>query len=201
MGSRLSNLPGFVSPAVPAQIRQLETGNPGVVSTIRKFLEGAYDPTAVQFEKFLNIGQARVNRATDDLKNAILATQGAQRVYGGAAGRQLNRALIDKIKDDLDREQMFLLDTLNKIVENRQFGVQAGQNTLDSSRKYALAKADMRNKYNLSAWMGDNFRRADRRASARTLRNLLTPSAVRSAEVLGSVAGDLLGNYVDNLFA
>lgn len=169
MGFRL---PAYVSPKTPNHIRELEAGPGGLVETVKNFLSGKYDPTAEQFQAYLNVGDHRVQRATQDLRDSILASQGGQRIYGGAAGSQLNQALIDKIKDDLDREQVMLMDTLNQIVANRRYGLNAGTGLVDSARTYAIDSAKMANDY--------NYRAAASRYKPSTLdtvRSFLEPSA------------------------
>ncbi len=145
-----SRYPAFVKPNLPNYIKNLESEE--VVGTITDFLRGKYDPKAEQFARFLDIGKSRRDRATRKLKREILSAQGGQRIYGGAAGKQLNRALVDKLKDDLDREQEFLWNTLNQIIANRKYGVSSGQSTISNARNYSLERAQMENRYNNRLW-------------------------------------------------
>lgn len=195
MGRRLPAFPAFVAPRTPNHIRDLESGEGGVVETIRNFLSGAYDPTTGMLADYLAVGQHRVDKATDRLRDSVLAAQGAQNVYGGSAGKQLNQALIDKIKDDLDREQVLLMDTLDRIINNRKFGVDSGLDTVDSARDYAIRKAAMQNTYNANAWQAQAQQRAYSRGNANTLRNFLTPTSLRAADMAGSSAVGLY-NYL-----
>ncbi|RJP57903.1 MAG: hypothetical protein C4541_09185 [Candidatus Auribacter fodinae] len=194
MGRRLPVFPAYVAPKTPNHIRDLESGDGGVVETIRNFLSGAYDPTTGMLADYLAVGQHRVDKATNQLRNSILAAQGAQSVYGGSAGKQLNQALIDKIKDDLDREQVLLMDTLERIINNRKFGVGSGIDTIDSARDYAIKDAAMQNAYNANAWQAQAQQAVYSRNSANTLRNLLNPTSLRAADMIGSSAVGLY-NY------
>jgi len=179
---RFPSYPSFVQPQVPSEIQDLELNNPGIISTIRAFLEGSYDPTADMYKNYLEANQYRVNKATSDLRRNVLASQGAQRIYGGAAGQQLNQALIDKIKDDLDREQEFLWQTLDQIINNRKFGVQSGQDTVNSARQYALEKAAMENDYNLRYFNSALQKKMYQDSSPLTIRNLIKPLATSTME-------------------
>lgn len=145
-----SKYPAFVRPTLPGYIENLESKE--IVGTISDFLKGKYDPRAEQFTRFLDIGKSRRDRATQELRRNILATQGGQRIYGGAAGKQLNRALVDKLKDDLDREQEFLWDSLKQIIDNRKLGISSGQDTVGDARNYSIQRASMENRYNENLW-------------------------------------------------
>ncbi len=142
--------PAFVSPTLPGYIKNLESKE--IVGTISDFLRGKYDPRAEQFSRFLDVGKTRRDRATKELRRNILATQGGQRIYGGAAGKQLNMALVDKFKDDLDREQEFLWDSLQQIIANRKLGISSGQDTVGDARNYSIRRASMENLYNENLW-------------------------------------------------
>lgn len=166
--------PNFVAPYVPASVSALETDDPGLISTVRAFLEGTYDPTSQMFKSYLSMMRNNQREAADDLRDDILAAQGGQRIYGAAAGKQLNRALVDKVRDDLDREQHFLWDTLNQVISNRRLGLDMGQDILNSSRQYALEKARMENEFNAGTYKAAVQQQAYRKATANTARNFLS---------------------------
>jgi len=167
-----SEYPAFVRPTLPDYIKNLESEE--IVGTISAFLKGKYDPRAEQFSRFLDIGKSRRDRATKELKRNILATQGGQRIYGGAAGKQLNRALIDKVKDDLDREQEFLWDSINQIIDNRKLGLSSGQSTIEGARNYSLEKAALENQYNSNAWESSVLANNRKRSSSDKIRSFMT---------------------------
>jgi len=176
----MSNYPALKMPDIDPSIISLETGASGLVDTVRRFLEGYYDPTAEQFRNYINVIRSGSKTATKDLQKNILAAQGAQRVYGGAAGKQLNKALVDKIRNDLELEQKFLWDSLNQIIDNRKYGVQAGSNIVDSNKRYALELAEMENDYNTSRWQAQLNDQVYRRSTARNFRNMVSPSYIKS---------------------
>ncbi len=184
-------LAAFVAPQVPARVQALETGDNGLVSTVRAFLEGQYDPTSSMFKNYLQSMRRNQRQAGIDMRDQILSAQGAQRVSGGSAGKQLNQALLSKVQDDLDREQEFLWQTLNTVIGNRQFGLSGGQNLLDSSRQYAVQRAQMENDYNLANYQTKVAERNQRRADAVTTRNVLSvlsPSTISSgAQLLSKI--------------
>ncbi|MCB1195830.1 hypothetical protein KDK77_06570 [bacterium] len=163
----------FVSPQIPEQIIDLELGIPGIIETIRQFLAGEFDPDAEQLDNFIQLRRANDRTSTDELRRAILASQGAQGIRGGAAGKQLNQQLSEKIRQDLEREQAFLLDALDRVVENRMFGVTAGQNSVNAARNYALDRSQSENVFNL----GQAQLRASRQNSNRSLGDLLIGGA------------------------
>ncbi|MDX9703873.1 MAG: hypothetical protein RBU23_12650 [Candidatus Auribacterota bacterium] len=167
-------LPAFIAPYVPPDIQSLETSPAGLVSTVRAFLEGNYDPTSSMFKSYLQAMRRSRQSAGTDLRDRILSAQGAQRIYGGAAGKQLNQALLSKVQDDLDREQEFLWQTLDTVIGNRQFGLSGGQNLLDSARQYAVQQAQMQNDYNMRAYQTGVAERNFRRSNTLTARNLLS---------------------------
>jgi len=179
---RYPNYPAFVQPQVSSQIQDLEQNNPGIISAIRAFLEGSYDPTSDMYKAYLDTNQYRVNKATNDLRRNVIASQGAQRIYGAAAGQQLNQALIDKVKDDLNREQDFLWQTLSQIIDNRKFGIQAGQDTVNSARQYALEKASMENDYNMRYWTAGVQKKMYQDSSPLNLRNIIKPAITSTME-------------------
>ena len=176
----MSNYPVLKMPDIDPSISSLETGASGIVDTIRRFLEGYYDPTADQFSNYVNVIRSGAKTATKDLQKNILAAQGAQRIYGGAAGKQLNKSLVDKIRNDLELEQKFLWDSLNQIIDNRKYGVQAGSNIVDSNKHYALELAEMENDYNTRQWQAQQNDRAYRRSTASNFRNMVSPSYIKS---------------------
>ena len=167
-------LAAFVAPHVPEQVQGLETGDTGLISTVRAFLEGQYDPTSSMFKSYLQSMRRNQRQAGVDMRDQILSAQGAQRVYGGAAGKQLNQALVNKVQDDLDREQEFLWQTLDTVIGNRQFGLSSGQNLLDSARQYAVDRAQMENDYNLANYQTQVAERNQRRSRSVTARNILS---------------------------
>ncbi len=179
---RYPNYPAFVQPQVSSQIQDLEQNNPGIISAIRAFLEGSYDPTSDMYKAYLDTNQYRVNKATNDLRRNVIASQGAQRIYGAAAGQQLNQALIDKVKDDLNREQDFLWQTLSQIIDNRKFGIQAGQDTVNSARQYALERASMENDYNMRYWTAGVQKKMYQDSSPLNLRNIIKPAITSTME-------------------
>lgn len=172
--------PALKLPDIDPAIISLETGKSGLVDTVRRFLEGYYDPTADQFRNYVNVIRRGSEAATTGLRKNILAAQGAQRIYGGAAGKQLNTALINKIRNDLDLEQKFLWDALKQTIDNRKYGLNSGKNIVDSNRQYALGIASMENDYNAKKWQAQLENRTYRRSTARNFRNLIPPSYITS---------------------
>ena len=176
----MANYPALKMPDIDPAIISLETGASGLVDTVRKFLEGYYDPSAEQFKNYVNVIRSGAKTATKDFQKNILATQGAQRVYGGSAGKQLNKALIDKMRNDLELEQEFLWDSLNQVIDNRKFGVQAGSSIVNSNRNYAFDLAQMENDYNSRKWQAYTADRAYRRSTALNFRNIMTPTNIKA---------------------
>lgn len=167
--------PTFVDPAtkVSDQVKSLTSQN--VIPTIQKFLSGEFDLDSQTFSNILDIFDRGTAKDTDELTKRLLQSQGAQRIQGGAAGQQLSDLLQDVNQQNADRKQGFLLDTIMQGIENRKFGVGAGQQTRATANQFALGSASQENQFNLANFQNQIAARNIRKSEANTFRNIGVP--------------------------
>lgn len=202
--------PEYTETEIPTRVDELKRNS---WQEIGKFLNGAYDPTASQFNSYWDVYDTQNQKSTNKMIQQILSAQGGQRIYGGAAGQQVRETLLDKDTNDLLARREMLMNMINNITSNRQFGIGAAESTVGNERNYQSNQAQMKNSFNMNLANMENDwntgyydamvnRYQYRRANANTIRNWLptimagAESATQAAvgmQMAGSMGGSKFG--------
>ena len=176
--------PTFEKPEIPERISELE--RLGVINQSYNFLNGKYDPNAAMFSSYWDAFDNANAKGTKTMIDDIIARQGGQRIYGGAAGQQVRETLLDKDKNDILNRREMLMNMINTIIGNRQFGVGVAQDAVNSAKSYETNVAGMKNSYNQSMYDASLGQYMYRKADANTTKNWL-PAITQGAQAAAQI--------------